>query len=113
MKITGIKYWQVDLHCVKADTAGPTATSSTCSTPPSSPSRPMRASPGMRSAAHRARATPEEFPFSATDFNSCGTAAIAAGAPQRVDGFMTALDAPGLGILPHPEVLGRPAGVIQ
>ena len=63
--------------------------------------------------AHLARSTPEEFCFSATDFNSYGTVAIAAGAPQRVDGFMTASDAPGLGISPHLDVLGKPAGVIQ
>jgi len=36
-----------------------------------------------------------------------------AGAPQRVDGFMTASDAPGLGVSPRLEVLGKPAGVIQ
>jgi cis-L-3-hydroxyproline dehydratase len=63
--------------------------------------------------AHLARSTPQEFCFSATDFNSYGTVAIAGGAPQRVDGFMTASDAPGLGISPHMDVLGKPAGVIQ
>jgi hypothetical protein len=39
--------------------------------------------------------------------------AIAAGAPQRFDGFMTASDAPGLGITQHLDVLGNPAGVIR
>src|SRR5690606_37038800 len=34
--------------------------------------------------AHLARSTPEEFCFSATDFNSYGTRTIADGAPQRV-----------------------------
>ena len=63
--------------------------------------------------AHLARSTPEEFCFSATDFNSYGTVTIAAGAPQRVDGFMTASDAPGLGVSPLLEVLGKPAGVIK
>jgi cis-L-3-hydroxyproline dehydratase len=63
--------------------------------------------------AHLARSTPEEFCFSATDFNSYGTVEIAAGAPQRVNGYMTASDAPGLGISPHFAVLGQPAGIIQ
>ena len=58
--------------------------------------------------AHLALSTPEEFCFSATDFNSYGTVGIAAGAPQRVDGFMTAPDRPGLGITPEFDVLGDP-----
>ena len=58
--------------------------------------------------AHLARSTPEKFCFSATDFNSYGTVSIAAGAPQRVNGKMTASDAPGLGIEPHFDVLGKP-----
>jgi L-alanine-DL-glutamate epimerase-like enolase superfamily enzyme len=58
--------------------------------------------------AHLARSTPEEFCFSATDFNSYGTVEIATGAPRRVDGFMTAPDAPGLGITPRFDVLGNP-----
>ncbi len=62
--------------------------------------------------AHLARSTPEEFCFSATDFNSYGTVAMAAGAPKRVDGFMTAPDTPGLGITPNPAVLGEPVLVI-
>lgn len=56
--------------------------------------------------AHLARSTPEEFCFSATDFNSYGTVDIATGAPKRVDGFMTASDAPGLGVEPILRVLG-------
>ena len=63
--------------------------------------------------AHLARSTPEEFCFSATDFNSYGTVTIASGAPQRIDGFMTATDAPGLGIAPLLDVLGKPVGVIK
>lgn len=59
--------------------------------------------------AHLARSTPEEFCFSATDFNSYGTVSIAEGAPKRVNGFMTASDAPGLGVIPRLEVLGTPA----
>ncbi len=63
--------------------------------------------------AHLARSTPEEFCFSATDFNSYGTVEIAAGAPKRLNGFMTASDAPGLGIEPHLDVLGKPLAVIS
>jgi len=59
--------------------------------------------------AHLARSTPEEFCFSATDFNSYGTVSIAEGAPERVMGFMTASDAPGLGVTPRLDVLGTPA----
>ncbi|WP_029351836.1 cis-3-hydroxy-L-proline dehydratase [Bosea sp. 117] len=62
--------------------------------------------------AHLALSTPEEFCFSATDFNSYGTVDIAHGAPKRVDGFMTAPGAPGLGIEPIFEVLGEPVLVI-
>lgn len=58
--------------------------------------------------AHLARSTPQKFCFSATDFNSYGTVSIAAGAPQRVNGKMTASDAPGLGIKPNFAVLGKP-----
>jgi L-alanine-DL-glutamate epimerase-like enolase superfamily enzyme len=62
--------------------------------------------------AHLARSTPAEFCFSATDFNSYGTVTIADGAPQRVDGKMTAADRPGLGIEPRFDVLGDPVVVI-
>ena len=58
--------------------------------------------------AHLARSTPAEFTFSATDFNSYGTIDIATGAPKRVNGKMTASDAPGLGIQPVFEALGDP-----
>jgi L-alanine-DL-glutamate epimerase-like enolase superfamily enzyme len=62
---------------------------------------------------HLARSTPEEFCFSATDFNSYGTRRIADGAPQRVEGFMTASDAPGLGIEPLVAEFGEPAVVVS
>jgi L-alanine-DL-glutamate epimerase-like enolase superfamily enzyme len=60
------------------------------------------------SIAHLAQSTPEEFAFSATDFNSYGTVDIAAGAPKRVNGIMKAADKPGLGIEPLMQVLGAP-----
>jgi L-alanine-DL-glutamate epimerase-like enolase superfamily enzyme len=56
--------------------------------------------------AHLARSTPADFCFSATDFNSYGTVTIAQGAPQRVNGRMTAPDSPGLGITPDFAILG-------
>ncbi|TNE34899.1 MAG: mandelate racemase [Alphaproteobacteria bacterium] len=58
--------------------------------------------------AHLARSTPEEFCFSATDFNSYGTVSIAEGAPERIKGRMTAPDRPGLGITPDFDRLGDP-----
>ncbi len=62
--------------------------------------------------AHLAQSTPEEFTFSATDFNSYGTRDIATGAPSRVNGTMKASDAPGLGIEPIMEALGDPVLVV-
>jgi hypothetical protein len=41
------------------------------------------------------------------------TVSIADGAPRRVEGFMTASDAPGLGIEPKFDVLGEPVVVIS
>lgn len=63
--------------------------------------------------AHLARSTPEPFCFTATDFNSYGSVSIAEGAPERVNGRMTASDAPGLGCTPRFDVLGEPLVVIQ
>ena len=57
--------------------------------------------------AHLAHSTPPEFLFTATDFNSYVTVSIADGAPQRVNGRMAASTAPGLGVTPKMEVLGR------
>jgi L-alanine-DL-glutamate epimerase-like enolase superfamily enzyme len=59
--------------------------------------------------AHLMRSTPAAFCFSATDFDSYGTREIATGAPRRVGGFMTASDAPGLGVAPLLETFGVPA----
>jgi L-alanine-DL-glutamate epimerase-like enolase superfamily enzyme len=60
--------------------------------------------------AHLAHSTPEALRFSATDFNSYVTVSNARGAPQRVDGCMRAPTAPGLGVTPDMEVLGKPVG---
>jgi L-alanine-DL-glutamate epimerase-like enolase superfamily enzyme len=56
--------------------------------------------------AHLAHSTPEEFRFTSTDFNSYVTVSTASGAPQRQNGHMVASDGPGLGIVPHLDVLG-------
>jgi len=58
--------------------------------------------------AHLAHSTPPEFLFSTTDFNSYVTISTADGAPQRVNGRMTASKSPGLGITPKMDVLGKP-----
>jgi L-alanine-DL-glutamate epimerase-like enolase superfamily enzyme len=63
--------------------------------------------------AHLARSTPRKFCFTATDFNSYVTVPIADGAPQRVNGTMTASDQPGLGIEPKLDVLGEPVLVVN
>jgi L-alanine-DL-glutamate epimerase-like enolase superfamily enzyme len=57
--------------------------------------------------AHLAHSTPPEFLFTSTDFNSYVTVSIADGAPQRVNGRMAAGTAPGLGITPRMDVLGK------
>ncbi len=56
--------------------------------------------------AHLAHSTPEEYRFTSTDFNSYVTVSTATGAPQRVDGFMEAGAAPGLGLKLRTEVVG-------
>jgi L-alanine-DL-glutamate epimerase-like enolase superfamily enzyme len=58
--------------------------------------------------AHLAHSTPTEYLFTATDFNSYVTVSIAEGAPQRADGRLRAPTAPGLGVTPRTEVLGKP-----
>ncbi|MEO8716265.1 MAG: cis-3-hydroxy-L-proline dehydratase [Acetobacteraceae bacterium] len=58
--------------------------------------------------AHLAHSTPEQFRFSATDFNSYVTVPIADGAPRRVRGRMAASDLPGLGVTPIMAALGAP-----
>jgi len=56
--------------------------------------------------AHLAHSTPPAFLFTCTDFNSYVTVSIAEGAPRRVNGRMSASEAPGLGVTPRPDVLG-------
>ena len=54
---------------------------------------------------HLAHSTPTELLFTATDFNSYVTVSTAEGAPQRVDGRMSASEEPGLGIRVRADVL--------
>ena len=56
---------------------------------------------------HLAHSTPEEYLFTATDFNSYVTVSTAEGAPQRNNGRMTASKDPGLGIKPKMDALGN------
>ncbi|NQU24406.1 MAG: mandelate racemase/muconate lactonizing enzyme family protein [Candidatus Nealsonbacteria bacterium] len=58
--------------------------------------------------AHLAHSTPTELLFTSTDFNSYVTVSTAEGAPQRVGGRMSASTAPGLGVTPRMDVLGKP-----
>ena len=59
------------------------------------------------SISHLAHSTPEEYLFTATDFNSYVTVSTAEGAPQRNNGRMTSSKDPGLGIKPKMDVLGN------
>jgi L-alanine-DL-glutamate epimerase-like enolase superfamily enzyme len=63
--------------------------------------------------AHLAHSTPPEFLFTATDFNSYVTVSLAEGAPKRINGKMAASTAPGLGIAPRLDVLGKPVLVVE
>ncbi len=58
--------------------------------------------------AHLAHSTPPEFLFTATDFNSYVTISTAEGAPQRSGGRLASSRAPGLGIQPRMDILGKP-----
>ena len=62
---------------------------------------------------HLAHSTPTEFLFTSTDFNSYVTVDIADGAPQRKNGRMSAPTAPGLGITPKMDVLGKPVLTVE
>src|SRR5499427_968745 len=63
--------------------------------------------------AHLAHSTPTELLFTTTDFNSYVTVSTAIGAPQRANGRMAAPTAPGLGISPRMDVLGKPVVVVH
>ena len=61
--------------------------------------------------AHLAHSTPARHRFTATDFNSYVTRRIATGAPERVEGRMSASSEAGLGIEPLSAILGEPVMV--
>jgi L-alanine-DL-glutamate epimerase-like enolase superfamily enzyme len=63
--------------------------------------------------AHLAHSTPPEYLFTATDFNSYVTVSLADGAPRRVNGRMAASTAPGLGVEPRAEVLGKAVVMVE
>ena len=63
--------------------------------------------------AHLAHSTPPEFLFTSTDFNSYVTVSIAEGAPQKANGRLAAPLAPGLGVTPRMDVLGKPVLVVE
>jgi len=63
--------------------------------------------------AHLAHSTPPEFLFSTTDFNSYVTVSTADGAPRRINGRMAASKAPGLGIRPRLDVLGKRVTMVE
>ncbi len=63
--------------------------------------------------AHLAHSTPPELLLSATDFNSYVTVRTADGAPERRDGRLAAGTAPGLGVHPRAEVLGKPVVCVE
>ncbi len=58
--------------------------------------------------AHLAHSTPPHLLFTTTDFNSYVTVSTAEGAPQRKNGRLSSSLAPGLGIEPRMDVLGKP-----
>jgi L-alanine-DL-glutamate epimerase-like enolase superfamily enzyme len=60
-----------------------------------------------------AHSTPTDLLFTSTDFNSYVTVSTAEGAPQRIDGRMSASKEPGLGIKPREDVLGKPVFVAE
>jgi L-alanine-DL-glutamate epimerase-like enolase superfamily enzyme len=57
---------------------------------------------------HLAQSTPERHLFASTDLNGYVTRGLADGAPMRDGGEITASNAPGLGVQPRLEELGRP-----
>lgn len=63
--------------------------------------------------AHLAHSTPPRYLFSSTDFNSYVTRSVAAGAPRRAHGRLSAGESPGLGVIPDQAVLGVPLAVFD
>ena len=62
---------------------------------------------------HLAQSTPPGFHFQSSAFHEYHDIAIASGAPEVKDGYMSASDRPGLGVTPDMDVLGNPVAVIR
>jgi L-alanine-DL-glutamate epimerase-like enolase superfamily enzyme len=62
--------------------------------------------------AHLAQSTPQRLHFQSSAFHEYHTVAIADGAPEVADGWMTAPDRPGLGVTPDMDALGAPVTMI-
>lgn len=58
--------------------------------------------------AHLAHSTPTVFASQSSAFHEYTDTEIADGGPEIADGYMTAADAPGLGVIPRMDVLGEP-----
>ncbi|MFJ4027210.1 cis-3-hydroxy-L-proline dehydratase [Paenarthrobacter sp. NPDC089989] len=63
--------------------------------------------------AHLAHSTPQGFHFQSSAFHEYHSLAIAEGGPVIEDGYMVASSAPGLGVTPNMDVLGKPLAVIR
>ncbi len=63
--------------------------------------------------AHLAQSTPRRSHFQSSAFHQYHSVAIAEGGPDVSDGWMTAPERPGLGVVPDMDVLGAPVAVIS
>ena len=68
---------------------------------------------GDAAIAHLAHSTPSDFHFQSSAFHEYATHPIASGGPVIRDGFMTMSDAPGLGVEPDWDLLGKPIASIS
>ena len=58
--------------------------------------------------AHLAHSIPRALHFQSSAFSEYATVCIGEGGPEIKDGFMTASDAPGFGVTPNWDLLGKP-----
>ncbi len=68
---------------------------------------------GDAAIAHLAHSTPSDFHFQSSAFHEYATHPIASGGPVIRDGFMAMSDAPGLGVEPDWNLLGKPIASIS
>lgn len=62
--------------------------------------------------AHFAQSTPPKYCVSSTDFSSYVTIKTADGTPETINGCFEATRAPGLGLRPRMDILGKPVAVV-